>query len=77
VWDRDEGVDRLYVQVVQEVQKKMYSDKEFLESGMHLQAVAKFLERIGDHIMNLAELVIFLVKGKDIRHLGKLDERPA
>jgi phosphate transport system protein len=77
VWDSDEGVDRLYVEVVQEVQKKMYSDKEFVEPGMHLQAVAKFLERIGDHIMNLAELVIFLVKGKDIRHLGKLDTRPA
>jgi phosphate transport system protein len=35
-------------------------------------AVAKFLERIGDHVTNLAELVIFLVRGQDVRHVGKL-----
>jgi phosphate transport system protein len=52
----------------------MHKDSAFLERGMHIQAVAKFLERIGDHITNLAELVIFLVKGKDIRHAGKLSE---
>jgi phosphate transport system protein len=70
----DDKVDKLYWELTQEVQKTMTSDPVLVERGVHLQAAAKFLERIGDHITNLAELVIFLVKGKDIRHLGKLDD---
>jgi len=73
VFGRDEEVDRLYIQATKTIYARMNSDQTFLERGMHLQAVAKFLERIGDHISNLAELVIFMVKGKDIRHVGKLD----
>ena len=71
---RDEQIDKLYWQLAQEAQKDMAHDGASLERGIHVQAAAKFLERIGDHITNLAELVIFLVRGKDIRHLGKLDE---
>ena len=77
VWDRDEEVDQLYIQACDTVQDRMHEQpSDFLQRGVHLQAVAKFLERIGDHISNLAELVIFMVKGKDIRHLGKLDDSP-
>jgi phosphate transport system protein len=74
IFARDDEVDQLYVDVVREVQKTIQGDMTFLERGVHVLAVAKFLERIGDHITNLAELVIFLVRGKDIRHLGKLEE---
>ncbi len=74
VCERDDDVDRVYGEVVREVQKTIQSDMTFLERGVHVLAVAKFLERIGDHITNLAELVIFLVRGKDIRHIGKLEE---
>ena len=70
----DDQVDKLYWELAQAVQKTMASDPVLIERGVHLQAAAKFLERIGDHITNLAELVIFLVRGKDIRHLGKLDD---
>ncbi len=74
VYERDEEVDRLYLQLCTDVEARMQKESAFLERGMHIQAVAKFLERIGDHITNLTELVIFLVKGKDIRHAGKLAE---
>jgi len=74
VCERDDDVDRVYGEVVREVQKTILSDMTYLERGVHVLAVAKFLERIGDHITNLAELVIFLVRGKDIRHIGKLEE---
>ena len=68
---RDEEVDDLYLSVSSEIQAAMAHDAGFVERGVHLAAVAKFLERIGDHITNLAEHVVYLVKGKDIRHLGK------
>lgn len=75
VCERDDQIDKAYWVQVMEIQAGMTeADPTVLEQGVHFQATAKFLERIGDHITNLAELVIFLVKGKDIRHLGKLDD---
>ena len=74
VVERDNVVDDLYHQVFRDMLSKMLSDPELLEKGIHVQSVAKFLERIGDHATNLAELVVFMVHGKDIRHMGKLDD---
>jgi phosphate transport system protein len=71
---RDAEIDQLYWQLAHEAQNDMAHGAASLERGVHVQAAAKFLERIGDHVTNLAELVVFLVRGKDIRHLGKLDE---
>ena len=67
-----DGVDTDYLELCRDVQASMREDPQWVERGIHLQAVAKFLERIGDHCTNLAEQVVFLVKGKDIRHSGKL-----
>ena len=72
VWDEDRDVDANYLRLCAAVQDNMRGDPEWVERGIHLQAVAKFLERIGDHCTNLAEQVVFMVKGKDIRHTGKL-----
>lgn len=71
---RDSEVDQLYLNACNEIQKRMHCEDDYLEHGIHLQAAAKFLERIGDHITNLAELVIFMVWGKDIRHMGSRPE---
>ena len=71
---RDAEIDKIYWQIAQDAQKAMGAGAEGVERGIHIGAAAKFLERIGDHVTNLAELVIFLVRGKDIRHLGKLDD---
>jgi phosphate transport system protein len=71
IFARDDAVDRTYSEVVREVQRSIQGDMAFLERGVHVLAVAKFLERIGDHVTNLAELVIFLVHGTDVRHIGK------
>jgi phosphate transport system protein len=71
----DEQVDELYRDLSVDLETAMYRDSAYVERGIHLKAVAKFLERIGDHAQNLAELAMFLVEGKDIRHLGKLEPR--
>ena len=69
---RDSEVDGLYLHACNEIRVRMQNEEAYLDHGIHLQASAKFLERIGDHITNLAELVIFMVWGKDIRHLGSM-----
>jgi len=72
VWERDSEVDDLYEQIYRAAQARVVQDPARLERAMHIQAVAKFLERIADHATNLAEMVVWLVDGKDVRHIGKL-----
>ncbi len=69
---RDDEVDELYVQVFRGLLERMRTDSGAIERAIHVQSVAKFLERMADHGTNLAEQVIFMVKGKDVRHTGKL-----
>ena len=74
VIDRDTEVDQLYTRVFRELLAMMLADSTTVERGIHMQSVAKWLERMADHATNLAEEVIFMLKGKDIRHIGKLDD---
>lgn len=71
VFDQDQDVDDLYREVTEDVQSTMHDEPAYVQRGVHLSAVAKFLERIADHGTNLAELVIFLVEGKDVRHKSR------
>jgi len=74
VFAQDQGVDDLYREITDEVQRTMRDDSDYITRGIHYNAIAKFLERIGDHATNLAEQVIFLVEGKDVRHnAGRFD----
>ncbi len=70
VFSRDPEIDRGYRELTLELQGEMMKSPDSVERGIHLGAIAKFLERIGDHATNLAEMVIFHVEGKDIRHRG-------
>jgi phosphate transport system protein len=65
---RDAGVDELYQRVFSALLTQMTHDASAVRRGVHLQSVAKWLERIGDHAANLAETAIFMMKGKDVRH---------
>jgi len=69
---RDDEVDELYHRVFEDLLEQMRKDPAFVHQLVHAQSVAKWLERIGDHATNLAELVIFMIDGRDVRHPGKL-----
>jgi phosphate transport system protein len=66
----DDEVDELNSRIYHELVAVMRSDGDKVERGIHVQSVAKWLERMGDHATNIAEQVIFMVEGKDIRHLA-------
>ena len=71
---RDDEVDDLYHKVFRSILVLMNEDGDILDRGISIQGVAKILERMADHTTNLAEQVVFMVQGQDIRHLGKLDD---
>ena len=64
----DVFVDELNQQINRELLTYMISDPTTITRAIRVTAVAKCLERIADHATNVAEMVIFMVKGKDIRH---------
>ncbi|RMF83058.1 MAG: phosphate transport system regulatory protein PhoU [Nitrospinota bacterium] len=67
----DHVVDELNEQIFRELLTFMLEDPHNITRAMRLMFVSKALERIGDHATNIAEMVIFMVKGKIIRHMGK------
>src|SRR3990170_1427901 len=69
---RDDTVDQLKDQVFRELLTFMMSDPTTIPRAMDLILVSRHLERIADHTTNICEDVIFMVKGKDVRHQGPL-----
>jgi phosphate transport system protein len=72
---RDDIVDQLNVQVFRELLTFMMEDPKTITRATRLMFIGKYLERMGDHATNIAEMVIFMVKGKDIRHMGIANEK--
>jgi phosphate transport system protein len=64
----DQFVDDLNVQIQRELLTYMLEDPSTISRALKLNYISKYLERIADHATNVAEMVIFMVKGKDIRH---------
>jgi len=71
VLENDDEVDGLYHHVFEDTLERMRTDPEKVHQLIHVQSVAKWLERMGDHSTNLAELVIFMLEGRDVRHPGR------
>ena len=66
---RDDEVDDLKHEVLKELAFFMVQDPTTVTRAMKISFVAQYLERIADHATNIAEMVIYLVEGKIIRHM--------
>ena len=64
----DRIVDELNEQLQRELLTFMMEDPATIGRALRINSISKYLERIADHATNIAEMVIFMVDGKDIRH---------
>ncbi|HYA31849.1 MAG TPA: phosphate signaling complex protein PhoU, partial [Thermodesulfovibrionales bacterium] len=70
VINRDDEVDQLNLQVFNELLFFMIQDPHTVSRATRITYISKYLERIADHATNIAEMVIYLVEGKIIRHMA-------
>ena len=68
---RDDEVDQLNYQMYRELLSYMAEDPHTIGRATRLLFISKYLERIADHATNIAEMVVFMVKGRTIRHMDK------
>jgi len=73
---RDSEVDLLNDQIQRELLTFMIEDSGTVTRAIKVTAIAKCLERVADHATNVAEMVIFMVKGKDVRHTAIIENQP-
>jgi phosphate transport system protein len=71
VIDRDDEVDALNYQIYRELLSYMVEDPSTISRATRVLFVSKNLERVADHATNIAEMVVYMVKGRTIRHTEK------
>ena len=64
----DDQIDREFEGLLRKLITYMMEDPRTISSSIDLVFVAKAIERVGDHAKNLAEAIIYVVKGTDVRH---------
>jgi phosphate transport system protein len=64
----DDLVDALYLKLFNQLLQLMMEESRAIRRATALMFTAKHLERFGDHAINLAEMVIYMVRGTDVRH---------
>ena len=69
VLDEDDFVDELNKQIFRELLTFMIEDPHSISRAIRITYISKYLERIADHATNIAEMVVYLVEGRIIRHL--------
>ena len=68
VIDDDDFIDNLTEQLFRELLSFMIENPKTISRAIRLSFISKYIERIADHATNIAELVVYMVEGKIIRH---------
>jgi phosphate transport system protein len=68
VLKQDDQIDKEFDGLMRKLITYMMEDPRTISSSIDLVFVAKAIERVGDHAKNLAEVIIYVVKGTDVRH---------
>ena len=68
IFERERKVDKVYQSALRSLATFMIEDPRNIGSVLNIVWIARSLERVGDHATNIAEYVIYLVQGVDVRH---------
>ncbi|MBL8437537.1 MAG: phosphate signaling complex protein PhoU [Zoogloeaceae bacterium] len=67
---QDSDVDSAFKSIMRQLITYMMEDPRTISHSIEILFIAKAIERIGDHSKNIAEYVIYMAKGRDVRHIG-------
>ncbi|HLX03710.1 MAG TPA: phosphate signaling complex protein PhoU [Trinickia sp.] len=67
----DKAIDEEFRAFVRKLVTYMMEDPRTISAGLEFLFIAKAIERIGDHAKNIAEFIIYIVKGTDVRHKSR------
>jgi phosphate transport system protein len=68
VIETDDAIDKEFKAIIRQLITFMMEDPRTITTALDIITIARAIERVGDHAKNLAEQVIYIVEGRDIRH---------